>query len=98
MKSKIGLPFIAQGENHSEILKYVTLLKKEGFVCNLPINDFGLKGTHGDFGMNYVYVNVMNKSFWLGMPGVKFSDYLFDIWLTIDEFNDIYKIIKAKII
>ena len=97
MNTTIGLPFLVEGSSYEEIIKLIRwLVKEDNFVCNLPLNDNQRYGTHGDFGSNYAYINIVNKSYWYGFPGIKCSDYLFDVWFTIQEFKVCYKIIKSK--
>ena len=67
----------------SNIIKY---LKSEGFVS------WGKKGYYD--GINWIYININNKLFAFGMPGIPITTPVGNHAITFEEFLNIYEIYK----
>jgi len=55
---------------------------------------FRFSGYHGNYGLNYIYINITRKEFAYGMPGVALARVFGNHAITLDEFYTIYSIFK----
>lgn len=64
---------------------FYAYLKEEGFVS---------WGRHGDYGCGWIYINITDKIYAPGMPGIQLTTPLGDHAVTIGEFKTIYGIYR----
>lgn len=64
------------------------------FIKWLESQGFKSTSYSGNWGCNWVFINVYNKLYALGRPGVAYAKVVCNHAITIDEFKTIYKIYK----
>ena len=64
------------------------------FVVYLEKNDFSTWGKKGNYGCEWIFVNLNSKKYALGLPGVKITSPIGNHAITISEFKAIFDIYK----